>query len=145
MLYIVFFSALREREMRGRERDIYSNLSSLTLHSIVMLWKDFSHDGKFASRVIIRLRQIGIFQWIFQSLLLRARSENDVRRPRRSPSPSVHPILLRQLPLVMSIYPYMYLIVFDNLCCVIFHSLHIATCIYYVSIIAVVIMYMYIF
>lgn len=58
MLYIVFFSALREREMRGRERDIYSNLSSLTLHSIVMLWKDFSHDGKFASRVIIRLRQI---------------------------------------------------------------------------------------
>lgn len=122
LCYSILFRIEREREMRGRERererDIYSNLSSLTLHSIVMLWKDFSHDGKFASRVIIRLRQIGIFQWIFQSLLLRARSENDVRRPRRSPSPSVHPRLLRQLPLVMSIYPYMYLIVFDNLCCV---------------------------
>lgn len=131
LCYSILFRIEREREMRGRkgERDIYSNLrSSLTLHSIIMLWKDFSHDGKFASRVIIRLRQIGIFQWIFQGLLLRARSENDVRRPRRSPSPSVHPTLLRRLSLVMSIYPNMYLIVFDNLCCVIFHSLHIATC-----------------
>lgn len=131
MLFYSFPHWERERNERERKRDFYSNLrNSLTLHSIhvVMLWKDFSHEGKFASRVIIRLRQIGIFQWIFQGLLLRARSENDVRRPRRSPSPSVHPRLLRQLSLVMSIYPYMYLIVFDNLYCVIFHSLHIATC-----------------
>lgn len=56
MLYIVFFFVLREREMRGRERDIYFNLSFLIFYSIVMLWKDFFYDGKFVLRVIIRLR-----------------------------------------------------------------------------------------